>query len=268
MRYRGWLPNSTPVEGCGKRKPWVSTCFNMFQPSKGGPGFRKNPPFISFGSKQWLLYLNNSGFYMWFSLTCSVFLGLLPLYPQCKRLTMENHHGHGKIHYFDWAIWPFSWHWHFEVEKHETYTTLQQQHFPWLGLDKIIPAKIEQCHLMSQMKNHEKIMTNDIYIKQNYIYIIWTQGLGPTGLPGLPGYNGWNPLANDKKNCGRKNVSNKLFKISCLDLQKYQKKCPVGTLNASRKQCANLVNMPDWHIWIKRSEIKWRKNFWLSFRHE
>ena len=41
MRYRGWLPNSTPVEGCGKRKPWVSTCFSMFQPSKGGAGFRR-----------------------------------------------------------------------------------------------------------------------------------------------------------------------------------------------------------------------------------
>ena len=43
------LPHSTPVEGCGK-KP---VGFNMFQPSKGGAGFRKNPQFIS-ESKQWL----------------------------------------------------------------------------------------------------------------------------------------------------------------------------------------------------------------------
>ena len=55
MRYHGWLPNSTPVEGRGKRKPWVSTCFNMFQPSKGGAGFRKNPQLSTVHfSKQWL----------------------------------------------------------------------------------------------------------------------------------------------------------------------------------------------------------------------
>ena len=63
MRYHEWLPNSTPVEGCGKRKPWVSTCFNMFQPSKGGAGFRKNPPLISQNSGL-VASLLNSGFYM------------------------------------------------------------------------------------------------------------------------------------------------------------------------------------------------------------
>ena len=63
MRNRGWLPNSTPVEGCGKRKPWVSTCFNMFQPSKGGAGFRKNPQFISQNSGL-VASLLNSGFYI------------------------------------------------------------------------------------------------------------------------------------------------------------------------------------------------------------
>jgi hypothetical protein len=66
-----------------------------------------------------------------------------------------------------------------------------------------------------------------------------------------------------------RNITKQNADMMVLDLQKYQKNCPVGTLNANlRKQCANLVNMPDWHIWIKRSEIKWRKNFWLSFRHE
>ena len=43
LRYRGWLPNSTPVEGCDK-KPLG---FNMFQPFKGVAGFRQNPQFIS-----------------------------------------------------------------------------------------------------------------------------------------------------------------------------------------------------------------------------
>jgi hypothetical protein len=62
MRYRGWLPNSTPVEGCGK-KPMG---FNMFQPSKGGAGFRKNQQLSTvhfskqwlsgFSTQQWLLY--------------------------------------------------------------------------------------------------------------------------------------------------------------------------------------------------------------------
>ena len=48
-------------EECGK-KPMG---FNMFQPSKGGAGFRKNPQFISeskqwlsgFSTQQWLLYV-------------------------------------------------------------------------------------------------------------------------------------------------------------------------------------------------------------------
>ena len=84
MRNRGWLPNSTPVEACGKRTPWVSTCFNMFQPSKGGAGFRKNPLwFISFGSKQWLLYLNKTAsmwFYMFFGTRItSLIVVLLPM---------------------------------------------------------------------------------------------------------------------------------------------------------------------------------------------
>ena len=54
-----------------------------------------------------------------------------------------------------------------------------------------------------------------------------------------------------------------------LGLQTYKKTSPVGTVNANlHKQCANLVNMPDWLIWIKCSEITWGKNFWSSFRHE
>ncbi len=63
--------------------------FNMFQPSKGGAGFRKNPQFISQNSGL-VASLLNSGFYMWFSLhLTSVFLGLglLPFYSQCKRWT-------------------------------------------------------------------------------------------------------------------------------------------------------------------------------------
>jgi hypothetical protein len=70
MRYHEWLPNSTPVEGCGKRKPWVSTCFNMFQPSKGGAGFRKKPQLSTvhfskqwlsgFSTQQWLLYSDSA----------------------------------------------------------------------------------------------------------------------------------------------------------------------------------------------------------------
>ena len=114
-----------------------------------------------------------------------------------------------------------------------------------------------------KIKNFTKIIAilfkpfSGSFSLQSHFKVKTYTGLGSTGLPGLPGYNGWNPLANDKKNCGRKNVS--------LDLQKYQKNCPVGTLNANRKQCANLVNMPDWHIWIKCSEIKWRKNFWLQY---
>ena len=103
----------------------------------------------------------------------------------------------------------------------------------------------------------------------NYIYVIWTQGLGPTGLPGLPGYSGWNPLAHEKKTVGEKMWAINCSKFPAWTFKSTKKNCPVGTLNANlRKQCANLVNMPDWHIGIKRSEIKWRKNFWLSVRHE
>jgi hypothetical protein len=86
--------------------------FNMFQPSKGGAGFRKNPQLSTVHfSKQWLSGFSTQQWllYSYSALTCSVFLGLLPLYPQCKRLTMENHHDfYGKIHYFDWAIWRFN----------------------------------------------------------------------------------------------------------------------------------------------------------------
>ena len=60
------------------KSPWVSTCFNMFQPSKGGARFRKNPQLSTVHfSKQWL-----SGFS---TQQCFLGLGLLPLYPQCKR---------------------------------------------------------------------------------------------------------------------------------------------------------------------------------------
>ena len=56
----------------------------------------------------------------------------------------------------------------------------------------------------------------------------------------------------------RKICSGAMFHI--LDLQKCIK-MHCCNLNANlRKQCANLINMPDWPIWIKRSEIKWRKN--------
>ena len=47
MRYHGWLPNSTPVEGCGKRKPWVSTCFNHPKVVQDFARIHSYPQFIS-----------------------------------------------------------------------------------------------------------------------------------------------------------------------------------------------------------------------------
>ena len=49
MRYRGWLPNSTPVEGCGK-KPMG---FNHPKVVQDFARIHSYPPFIS-ESKQWL----------------------------------------------------------------------------------------------------------------------------------------------------------------------------------------------------------------------
>ena len=48
MRYRGWLPNSTPVEGCGK-KPMG---FNHPKVVQDFARIHSYPPFIS-ESKQW-----------------------------------------------------------------------------------------------------------------------------------------------------------------------------------------------------------------------
>jgi hypothetical protein len=71
------------------KSPWVSTCFNMFQPSKGGARFRKNPQLSTVHfSKQWL-----SGFS---TQQCFLGLGLLPLYPQCKRWTKSTMISMGK----------------------------------------------------------------------------------------------------------------------------------------------------------------------------
>ena len=108
MRYHGWLPNSTPVEGCGKRKPWVSTWFN--HPKVVQDFARIHSSFLKTVAQwlleqQWLLYV------ILHCIDMQCFLGLLPLYPLVNvYITTENQHVHGNIHFFDWAIWPFSWH--------------------------------------------------------------------------------------------------------------------------------------------------------------
>ena len=98
MRYRGWLPNSTPVEGRGK----TPMGFNMFQPSKGGAGFRKNPQLSTvhfskqwlsgFSTQQWLLYILYVILH-WHA----VFSGITPLIPSGKRV-----HNYGKSACFSW----------------------------------------------------------------------------------------------------------------------------------------------------------------------
>ena len=55
--------------------------FNMFQPSKGGAGFRKNPQLSTYSDSA----LDLTNVFWDYSI-------LIPLYSQCKRLTMENHH--------------------------------------------------------------------------------------------------------------------------------------------------------------------------------
>ena len=53
----------------------------MFQPSKGGAGFRKNPQLSTYSDSA----LDLTNVFWDYSI-------LIPLYSQCKRLTMENHH--------------------------------------------------------------------------------------------------------------------------------------------------------------------------------
>ena len=105
MRYHGWLPNSTPVEGCGKRKPWVSTCFNHSKVVQDFARIHSYPQFISQNSglvasrleQQWLLYSDPA-------LTCSVFLGIIP---SGKRLTKITTISMGKsMASRTWTQWP------------------------------------------------------------------------------------------------------------------------------------------------------------------
>ena len=105
------------VDGCqilhqlrdAVKRPWVSTCFNHPKVVQDFARIHSYPPFISQNSGL-VASLLNSGFYifsMWFCIGMQCFLGLLPLYPLVNvYITMENQHVfHGKIHYFDWAIW-------------------------------------------------------------------------------------------------------------------------------------------------------------------